>query len=200
MVQMAVQSAESVTTVLVGDDTDLLVLLCHRADTSARDLFFIPQPKPRSTTRKIWDIKEIKAALGPETCANILFVHAILGCDTTSGMHGIGKGLALRTIMKDAQFQEQVDPFLIMKMPQKVILLQLETRPLFVYTTASLTKAWIRYDIRDSARRSQQGLRLYSPNVSLLLPLPLSTIASGFTTSYSSGEVLRSRHKTVVGN
>ena len=96
IVQMAVQSAKSVTTVLVEDDTDLLVLLCHHADTSARDLFFIPQSKQRSTTRKIWDIKKMKVALGPETCGNILFVHAILGCDTTSGTHGIGKGLARR--------------------------------------------------------------------------------------------------------
>ena len=53
IVQMAVQSAKSITAVLVGDDTDLLVLLCHHADTSARDLFLIPQPKQKSTTRKI---------------------------------------------------------------------------------------------------------------------------------------------------
>ena len=52
VLEMAVQSAKSITTVLVGDDTNLLVLLCHHADTSARDLFFIPQPKQRSTTRK----------------------------------------------------------------------------------------------------------------------------------------------------
>ena len=111
IVQMAVQSAESITTVLVGDDTDLLVLLCHHADTSARDLFFIPQPKQRSTTRKIREIKKTKAALGPETCANTLFVHAVLGCDTTSGIHGIGKGLALKKITKGTQFQEQAEVF-----------------------------------------------------------------------------------------
>ena len=52
-----------------------------------------------------------------------------------------------------------------MKKLQRVILLQLERSPLFVYTMAGLTKVWIRYDVRDSARRSQQGLRLYSPNV-----------------------------------
>ena len=110
IVQMAVQSAKSTTTVLVGDDTDL-VLLCRHADTSARDLFLIPQPNQKSTTRKIWDIKKMKAVLGPETCAYILFVHAILGCDTTSGIHGIGKGSALKKIMKDAQSQEQAEVF-----------------------------------------------------------------------------------------
>ena len=87
-------------------------------------------------------------------------------CDTKSGIHGIGKGFALKKIMKDAEFQEQAEVFK-MKMPQRVILLQLERKPLFVYTTAGLTKVWIRYDIRDSARRSQQGFRLYILNVSL---------------------------------
>ena len=86
-------------------------MLCHHADTSARDLFFIPQPKQRSTTKKIWDTKKTRAALGPETCANFLFVHAVLRCDTTSGIHGIGKGVALKEIMKDAQFQEQAEVF-----------------------------------------------------------------------------------------
>ena len=57
IVQMAVQSAKSITTVLLGDDTDLLVLLCHHSDTSARDMFFIPQPKQRSTDERDWDQK-----------------------------------------------------------------------------------------------------------------------------------------------
>jgi len=68
-----------------------------------------------------------------------------------------------------------------------------------VYTNASL-KVWIRYDIRDSAGRLQQGLHLYSLNVSLLLLELLSTTASGFTTKYSCGEVLRSRQKNWAGN
>ena len=78
--------------------------------------------------------------------------------------------------------------------------LQLERSLLFVYTSTGLKKVWIRYDIRDSARRSQQGLHFYNPNVTLLLLQPLSTTASGFTTRYSSGETLLSRHKTGVGN
>ena len=28
-------------------------------------------------------------------------------CDTTSGIHGIAKGLALKKIMRDAEFQKQ---------------------------------------------------------------------------------------------
>ena len=32
-------------------------------------------------------------------------------CDTTSGIHGIGKGLALKKIKRDAEFQEQDEVF-----------------------------------------------------------------------------------------
>ena len=44
IVQTAVQSARSVLTVLVGDDTDLLVLLCYHAEMDAYDPFFKPDP------------------------------------------------------------------------------------------------------------------------------------------------------------
>ena len=43
--QTAIQSARSLSTVLVGDDTDLLVLLCFYAEMDAHDLFFRPEPK-----------------------------------------------------------------------------------------------------------------------------------------------------------
>ena len=72
---------------------------------------FHSSAKAKVNDEKIWDIKKTKAALGPETCANILFVQAALGCDTTSGIHGIGKSLALKKITKDAQFQEQAEVF-----------------------------------------------------------------------------------------
>ena len=81
----------SVATVLIGDDTELLVLLCYHTNITANELFFKPEPKQRSNTRRIWNIKKTKSVLGPDVCNNILFVHAVLGCDTTSRVHGIGK-------------------------------------------------------------------------------------------------------------
>ena len=38
------------------------------------------------------DILSIKEALGVTVCNNILFIHAIAGCDTTSSLFGTGKG------------------------------------------------------------------------------------------------------------
>ena len=45
IVQNAVQSATSCNTVLVGDDTDLLVLLCYDASLYSHDLLFCPKPR-----------------------------------------------------------------------------------------------------------------------------------------------------------
>ena len=111
IVQTAIQSSRSITTVLVGEDTDLLVLLCHHAEMNANELFFKPESKQRSKTRKTWNIKRTKTSLGANVCANILFVHAILGCDTISRIHGIGKGVALTKIRTDALFREQANVF-----------------------------------------------------------------------------------------
>jgi hypothetical protein len=103
--------AGSSPTVLVGDDTDLLVLLCYHADVEAHDLFFKTEPKSRSQKKRVWDIKKTKSALGPSVCKNILFLHAILGCDTTSRLHGIGKGMALKKYDKDQSFRDQASIF-----------------------------------------------------------------------------------------
>ena len=48
IVQKAVQSATTSKTVLVGEDTDLIVLLCYHASLNSHDLFFRPEPKKKS--------------------------------------------------------------------------------------------------------------------------------------------------------
>ncbi len=60
IVQKTVQSATSSNTVLVGDDTDLIVLLCYHAKLESHDLFFRPEPKKNTKKLRIWDIKATK--------------------------------------------------------------------------------------------------------------------------------------------
>ncbi|KAK3882376.1 hypothetical protein Pcinc_013242 [Petrolisthes cinctipes] len=60
-----VQSANVTNTVLVGDDTDLLVLLCYHASLEAHDLFFCHEPKKKNMKKpRIWNIKAKKKMLG----------------------------------------------------------------------------------------------------------------------------------------
>ena len=45
IVQKAVELATRVNTVLVGDNTDLLILLCYHANLDSHSIFFRPEPK-----------------------------------------------------------------------------------------------------------------------------------------------------------
>ena len=111
IVRAAVDSGQSTPTVFVGDGTDLLVLLCYHMDIHGCDVFFRPEPKTNLTRRRVWNIKKVKQQLGPEVCENLLFIHAFLGCDTTSRILGLGKGAALKKFISSAYFREQAKVF-----------------------------------------------------------------------------------------
>ena len=112
IVKKAVESAASVMhTVLVGEDTDLLILLCYHANLQSCDILFKPEPKKSTKRPRVWSIKSVKKQLGPEVCNNILFLHAILGCDTTSQLYGIGKGNSLKKFKSSEYFREQAKVF-----------------------------------------------------------------------------------------
>ena len=49
--------------------------------------------------------------LGSQVTDNILFVHALLGCDTTSSLYGIGKKLGLKLISTNQVFLKQAKTF-----------------------------------------------------------------------------------------
>ena len=89
IVNKAVERSRTMDNVLVGDDTELLILLCYHAEWDVLDLFFQPEPKANSTKRRSWNIKSVKEKLGQEICRHILFIHAISGCDRTSRLYGI---------------------------------------------------------------------------------------------------------------
>ena len=98
--------------VVVGEDTDLLVLLCHHADLKKERVYFRSDTKAGLRKKKIWDITETRRLLGAEACSIIPFVHAVTGCDTTSRIYGIGKGMALKKALKDGEFRKNANVFL----------------------------------------------------------------------------------------
>jgi len=55
--------------------------------------------------------KVLKEKLGEDVCNNILFIHAILGCDTSSRIHRIGKGASLKTFLFSHHFRAQAQVF-----------------------------------------------------------------------------------------
>ena len=112
IVKSATSSSNRCDTVLVGDDTDLLVLLCNHAHDTAHHVFFSPESRSNVKKRpKSWNITTTRATLGSLVCCNILFTHAILGCDTTSHIFGLGKRIALTRLKRSRSFVEQSNTF-----------------------------------------------------------------------------------------
>ena len=56
----AVASVQTKHTILVGDDTDFLVLL-HHADIDANNIFLSPENTQTSKTEKVWCVQQCKA-------------------------------------------------------------------------------------------------------------------------------------------
>ncbi|CAH3149612.1 unnamed protein product, partial [Porites lobata] len=107
IVQTAVDSAANSATTVVGEDTDLLVLLCPHADVKSQPLFFKSEKKQTAKkNHKVWHINRLKSVMGPELCLLLPFVHAVSGSDTTSRLYGVGKGAALRKLRSDSAFKE----------------------------------------------------------------------------------------------
>ena len=77
----------------------------------SHEVFLKSGPKQSAQQNKIRCIRQSKQLLGPDVCDHILFIHAILGCDVTSRLFGLGKGLAVKRTKSDFQFCQQAKVF-----------------------------------------------------------------------------------------
>ena len=102
IVLTAVSCTASKPTVVIGEDTDLLVLLCFHGDMDGCDLYFYSEAKSKGKKQRIWDIKNTKNKLGLDTCKLLPVVHALSGCDTTSQLFRVGKSNALKRLTNDS--------------------------------------------------------------------------------------------------
>ena len=57
IVKIAIIEAEESDVVVIGEDTDLLVLLCAHAKVEANIIYFTSDTKASHKFKKIWDIK-----------------------------------------------------------------------------------------------------------------------------------------------
>ena len=97
IVQEALKSAADCETHVVGEDTDLLVLLLFHVKENMSSVYF---SSIRAGTTRVWDIQRTQSHLGSDVCNYILFAHAFSGCDTTSRTFGIGKQVPLKKIQQ----------------------------------------------------------------------------------------------------
>ncbi len=112
IVTTALEAAIKTCTVVVGDDTDLLILLLYHMTAESCNIYLRPEPKQSMKKQlKVWNIRLVKGVLGNNICTNILFIHAVLGCDTTSRLFGIGKRVALKKALDSPYFCLQASVF-----------------------------------------------------------------------------------------
>lgn len=111
IVQTAINEAHNRDIVVVADDTDILVLLCYYVTRECKQVTMRPEPKRLTVNPRVWNIQAAQSALGGLLCKNLLFIHALLGCDTTSQLYGIGKKKGLQILKNNSTFVAAADTF-----------------------------------------------------------------------------------------
>ena len=86
IVRTALQKAEYSHTVSVGEDTDLVILLLFHLKPQHSPVF-LENSRSGSNQAKFRDIQKVQDEIGSNMCQQLLFVHAISGCDTTSALY-----------------------------------------------------------------------------------------------------------------
>ena len=76
---------------VVGDDTDLLVILIDMTRNLSLDKWKIFL----STETNIYDLKSVITSFGVKGASSILLLHPFTGCDTVSRIFGVGQGILL---------------------------------------------------------------------------------------------------------
>ena len=99
IVKATVDCSQLCSTTLVGEDTDLLILLLYYAGTENEAIYFRSDTK-QSKENKVYNINLLKQVLGDDLCNELLFIHAYTGCDSTSRIFGIGKKSAFHKLVK----------------------------------------------------------------------------------------------------
>jgi hypothetical protein len=96
--KVSVVMSSEATTTLIGEDTDLLLLLLYYADVNSHPLSF---RSDKAKKIRVFNILDIKRTMGPDLCACLLTLHAFTGCDSTSRIFSLGKKTAFGKMTKD---------------------------------------------------------------------------------------------------
>jgi hypothetical protein len=86
---------DTVPVAIAADDTDILALLVYHRTVDMADMFLVSDKgnkKNPSQKTKCINVSELQKKLGHDACQQVLVLHALGGCDTTSAIFGHGKG------------------------------------------------------------------------------------------------------------
>lgn len=98
-----IEYAKSIKTIVIGEDTDILVLLWHYNELGTFPLIY-------QTSNRCWDIHHLTEMTGNIKEA-VLLQHAFLVCDTVSRIFGIGKNKIMNNSHLIIAFEEAAKTF-----------------------------------------------------------------------------------------
>jgi len=101
--EVAEQQQQQPVTV-VAEDTDILVLLVHHVQPSMADVYMLSVCKARkSMVSKLVSIQKVQESIGTSAVRQLLVIHALTGCDTTSALYSHGKASAFWKLVRSAE-------------------------------------------------------------------------------------------------
>jgi len=104
IVQAAIELAtRQQPAIVVADDTDVLCLLTHHLKSNMADVYMLLSRRSiKNKSGKLVSIRKVQSTIGTQAVGQLLVLHALTGCDTTSAPFGIGKVTAFKKVTKDS--------------------------------------------------------------------------------------------------
>ena len=98
IVKAAVEPSRLHTTTLIGEDTDLLVLLLYYAQEDTMALYLKSNRTKPDGSFKVYDSNRLKDILGHDLCSQLLFIHAMTGRTRLLGFSVLAKRVLSRSL------------------------------------------------------------------------------------------------------
>ncbi|KAA0183913.1 hypothetical protein HAZT_HAZT007593, partial [Hyalella azteca] len=92
-------------------NADVLIAKTAVDTNPESEALYLQSDKKKGKKFRVWDIHWFQRSVGPEMCTLLPLVHAIVGCDTTSPLFGIGKGVPIRKLKSEQIFRKQARVF-----------------------------------------------------------------------------------------
>jgi len=110
IVSTALEIAHTRPVTVVAEDADILALLVHHVQPSMAKVYMLSVSKARkSMQRKLVHIRRVQKDIGITAQQQLLAVHALTGCDTTSAVYGHSKVSSFREIAHSANMKALTD-------------------------------------------------------------------------------------------
>jgi hypothetical protein len=112
IVDTAVKAAAEQAVTVVATDTDVLIMLLYHMPECIHDVCM--QSETASSNKQtvtVTSIRKLYDFFGYSVAKQLLFIHAVSGCDTTSSMFGLGKATSYKRITRRGELASKIQVF-----------------------------------------------------------------------------------------